>query len=48
LNQNLLVTIFFFALLLVILYTAFLIVKPFITALTWAAILAVVVYPAYT
>ncbi|TMA10159.1 MAG: AI-2E family transporter [Deltaproteobacteria bacterium] len=46
-NQNLLVTIFFFALLLVILYTAFLIVKPFITALTWAAILAVVVYPAY-
>jgi len=43
----LLVTIFFFALLLVILYTAFLIVKPFITALTWAAILAVVVYPAY-
>jgi len=47
LNQNLLVTIFFFALLLVILYTAFLIVQPFIVALIWAAILAVVVYPAY-
>lgn len=46
-NQNWLVTIFFFALLLVILYVAFLILSPFIVALTWAAILAVVVYPAY-
>jgi predicted PurR-regulated permease PerM len=47
LNQNLLVIIFFFAFLLVILYTVFLIVKPFIVALTWAAILAVLVYPVY-
>ena len=47
-NQNWLVTIFFFTLLLVILYLALLILSPFLKAITWAAILAVVVYPAYT
>ncbi|MGH7774909.1 MAG: AI-2E family transporter [Candidatus Binatia bacterium] len=46
-NQNWLVTIFFFTLLLVILYLAFLILSPFLKAITWAAILAIVVYPAY-
>lgn len=46
-NQNWLVTGFFFALLLVILGLAFLIISPFLKAITWAAILAVVVYPAY-
>lgn len=46
-NQNLLVTIFFFALLLVILYLSFLILSPFLKAITWAAILAIVVYPLY-
>ncbi len=46
-NQNLPVTIFFFALLLVILYVALLILSPFIVAFAWAGILAVVVYPAY-
>jgi predicted PurR-regulated permease PerM len=47
LNQNWLVTAFFFALLSVILYGAFLILSPFLTAITWAAILAVLTYPAY-
>ena len=46
-NQTWLVTAFFFALLLVILYGAFLILNPFLTAITWAAILAVLVYPVY-
>ncbi|MBI2088256.1 MAG: AI-2E family transporter [Deltaproteobacteria bacterium] len=46
-NQNWLVTIFFFALLLLLLYLAVLIVSPFLKAITWAAILAVMVYPAY-
>lgn len=46
-NQNWLVTIFFFALLLVILYLSFLILSPFLKAFTWAAILAIIVYPAY-
>jgi len=46
-NQNWLVIGFFFALLLVILYGAFLILSPFLKAITWAAILAVVFYPAY-
>jgi len=46
-NQNWLVTIFFFALLLVILYLAFLILSPFLKAIAWAAILAIIVYPAY-
>jgi predicted PurR-regulated permease PerM len=47
LSQNWLVTAFFFALLSVILYGAFLILSPFLTAITWAAILAVLTYPAY-
>ncbi|MEK6613317.1 MAG: hypothetical protein AABZ66_00370, partial [Candidatus Binatota bacterium] len=46
-KQSWLVTVFFFVLLLVILYLAFLIISPFLKAITWAAILAVVVYPAY-
>lgn len=46
-NQKWLVTAFFFALLLVILYLAFLIISPFLKAITWAAILAVMVYPAH-
>lgn len=47
-NQNWLVTVFFFALLLVIFYLAFLIISPFLKAIAWAAILAVLVYPAYS
>jgi predicted PurR-regulated permease PerM len=46
-NQNWLVTAFFFALLLLLLYLAVLIVSPFLKAITWAAILAVMVYPAF-
>ncbi|HWP60077.1 MAG TPA: AI-2E family transporter [Candidatus Acidoferrales bacterium] len=46
-NQAWLVTAFFFSLLLVILYVALLILRPFLEALTWAAILAIIVYPAY-
>ena len=46
-NQNWLVTIFFFALLLILLCLAVLIISPFLKAITWAAILAVIVYPAY-
>jgi len=46
-NQNWLVTIFFFVLLLVILYLAYLIFSPFLQAVAWAAILAVIVYPVY-
>lgn len=46
-NQHLLVTVFFFGLLLVILYAVFLILSPFLVPITWAAILAVVVYPLY-
>lgn len=45
-NQKWLVTAFFFALLLILLYLAFLIISPFLKAITWAAILAVMVYPA--
>ncbi|MGZ8454575.1 MAG: AI-2E family transporter [Candidatus Binatia bacterium] len=40
-------TAFFFALLLLILYGAYLILSPFITAITWAVILAILVYPLY-
>ena len=47
-NQNWLVTAFFFALLAVILYGAFLILSPFLKAITWAAIFAVLVYPVYS
>ena len=46
-NQNWLATVFFFALLLLILYAAVLILQPFLVAITWAGILAVIVYPAY-
>jgi predicted PurR-regulated permease PerM len=46
-NRDWLVTAFFFVLLLVLLYSAFLILSPFLKALTWAAILAVLFYPAY-
>ena len=46
-NPNWLVTAFFFALLALILYTAFLILSPFLTAITWAAILAILVHPFY-
>lgn len=46
-NQKWLVTAFFFALLLILLYLAFLIISPFLKAITWAAILAVMVYPAH-
>jgi predicted PurR-regulated permease PerM len=41
------VTIFFFVLLLVILYLVFLVLSPFLVAVAWAAILAIVVFPAY-
>ena len=46
-NQNWLATSFFFALLLLILYAAVLILSPFLVAITWAGILAVIVYPPY-
>jgi predicted PurR-regulated permease PerM len=46
-NQNWLVTVFFFVLLLVILYVAYLIFSPFLQAVAWAAILAMIVYPVY-
>lgn len=46
-NQTWLVTAFFFALFSLILYGAFLVLTPFLTAITWAAILAILVYPFY-
>jgi len=46
-NRDWLVTAFFFTLLLVLLYGTFLILSPFLKALTWSAILAVLFYPAY-
>ena len=46
-NYNWLVTGFFFALLLAILYGTFLVLSPFLKAITWAAILAILVYPLY-
>ena len=46
-NQNWLATAFFFTLLTVILYGAFLILTPFLTAITWAVILAILCYPLY-
>lgn len=46
-NRTWLMTAFFFALLLLILYGAYLIISPFITAITWAVILAILVYPLY-
>lgn len=47
-NHNWLVTAFFFVLLLAILYGVFLILSPFLKAITWAAIFAVLVYPVYS
>ena len=46
-NQTWLATGFFFALFILILYGAFLILTPFLTAITWAVILAILVYPVY-
>ena len=46
-KETRLVTVFFFALLMVLLYFAYLIVSPFLRPIAWAAILAVVVYPAH-
>ncbi len=46
-NQTWPVTVFFFALLSVILYSAFLILTPFLTAIIWAMILAILFYPLY-
>ena len=46
-NRDWLVTGFFFVLLLVVLYGAFLILSLFLKALIWASILAVLFYPAY-
>lgn len=46
-NQTWLVTAFFFTFLIVILYGAVLILTPFLTAITWATILAILVYPLY-
>ena len=47
-NETWLVTAFFFALFLLILYGAFLILSPFLPVITWAVILAILVYPLYT
>ena len=46
-NKTWLATAFFFALLSLILYGAFLLLTPFLTAITWAVILAILVYPLY-
>jgi predicted PurR-regulated permease PerM len=46
-NQTWLATAFFFALFILILYGALLILTPFLTAITWAVILAILVYPVY-
>lgn len=47
-NHNWLVTAFFFALLILILYAAFLVVSPFLEAIAWAGILALIFYPVYS
>ena len=47
-NQTWLVPAFFFALFLLILYGAFLILSPFLPVITWAVILAILIYPLYT
>ena len=47
-NQTWLVPAFFFALFLLILYGAFLILSPFLPVITWAVILAILVDPLYT
>lgn len=46
-NQNRLVTVFFFVLLSGILYLSFLVLSPFLRPIAWAAILAITIYPAY-
>ncbi len=46
-NQTWHGTVFFFALLSLILYGAFLVLTPFLTAITWAVILAILFYPIY-
>ena len=46
-HQAWLVTAFFFALLVVILYGVFLVLSPFLTAIIGSVILAIVVYPLY-
>ena len=46
-NRTWLATAFFFTLFSLILYGAFLILTPFLTAITWAVILAILVYPLY-
>jgi predicted PurR-regulated permease PerM len=46
-RDNWLVTGFFFVLLIAILYGVWLILSPFLKAITWAAILAILVYPVY-
>jgi len=46
-NQQWLARAFFFALLLFLLYVALQVLSPFIIAITWAAILAVLFYPIY-
>ena len=47
LNKTWLATAFFFALLILILYGVFLVLTPFLKAITWAVILAILVYPVY-
>jgi predicted PurR-regulated permease PerM len=46
-NQTWLGTAFFFLLFSLILYGAFLILTPFLTGITWAVILAILVYPVH-
>lgn len=47
-NQTWLVTAFFFALLLLLLYVGFLVLSPFLVPITWALILAMLTYPIYS
>ena len=46
-NQTWLATVFFYTLFILILYGAFLILTPFLTAIAWAVILTILVYPVY-
>jgi len=48
LNRNWLVTAFFFTLLAILVYVAFLILSPFLIAITWATILAILIHPIYS
>ncbi|MBM4263313.1 MAG: AI-2E family transporter [Deltaproteobacteria bacterium] len=47
-TQTWLVTAFFFALLLLLLYVGFLVLSPFLVPITWALILALLTYPIYS